>query len=105
MALLEVLAHGDVPYQSGRDTVQDVAPVYVVLFHEGIEDVLLAAEHAVEHRFGVMGKTRYGEERHQNEYLEDLKVGQLAVVSLDTPETAVVDILPLQKLRELFHYG
>ena len=101
MALRIVFPYGHGFDQMTDDAPDDVAPVYIVFGHERIEDVLLAPEQLRDGRFGIMGKTRYGQKQKNQDNLEKLKVGKLTVTTLSTSEVFVRNLHPLQDGHKL----
>lgn len=72
MNLLEILTASHARDEPDYYAVNQIAPVYVVLSHKGVEHVLLTAEHAIEHGFGIMGEPFYRKEWHQHDNLKNL---------------------------------
>lgn len=45
MTFFEVITYGNHGYQLYGNTIDDIAPIYCILCHERIEDILLATKH------------------------------------------------------------
>jgi len=90
MALPEIFAYGDIGEKLYCNAVYDIAPVNIVTRHKRVQDILLTSKHTVHNRCGVMGQSGNSEERHQDKYLENLKVRQLTVLALVAAKIAIV---------------
>ena len=90
------------PYHLPGNSVDEGAPVDVVLGHERIQDVLATPEHIASCRTNVMGQPPYGHERQQHQNLEDLQIGQLIVPKLVASKVPGVQPESFQYICEVF---
>lgn len=71
--------------------IDDIVPICYILCHERIENTLLAIKHTAHYCCGIVGQAAGSKEGHQYEYLKYLRVCELAVGSLNSTKTPLVN--------------